>query len=413
MENLKKLYDATKPHFSSDLSFEDFARGMADKDKRLKFYAAIKPLSDNFDANYLESKIAPDIVKMQLPEDGSFKMGDPWTFGMKKALNQAAGAAKALDLYLPPETVNPIMASFIQPTGKMPSLSESKKINEMRTTVKESKESTLRPLGEGMEKTAQGIKADAPQGLEDLPWYDWRKAYATIAQETLPMAAFMGAGAINPVLGTMYIGLVESGDALQSMRDYEEQTGVKIPMAKKKAIMMAVGVINAALERTGIETLLGRGLLSKAMKRRLVRFAVKVATEGITEGLQELSQIFGEKVYKPEVKDKLSRFVEAVYGGAVLAGGASGPVEAAGAATDAYLGYGNMFEKALGQANADIAKEMAMDNSARTTIEDVTGINVELPEDVPVETEPMNPDDCCNGGYAGGKLRFNSGNASL
>jgi DNA repair protein RadC len=380
--NIRKLWETVKDGYDVG-DYDNFLKNMEDPKKRVGFYDTIGKEYDLGEPEEFDAK-----VRMGLWKDRNYPeatLGDPLTYGLKNAAEQAAGAARAAD-YL----VNPFMAStaLVDPTYGSPILPAKDRLSAIELQDKmiedaEAGKGVGDRIGKKLDKVAGEIDAEAPRNLETLPRYNWKRMWGTLAPEIAPMGVFMGANKI-PGLGKAYMGLVEAGDALASMREYEARTGIKIPVATKQIIMGSVGIVNSALESFGISTLLGKGVMTKYMKKRITSFLVKTATEGFQEGLQELSQVFGAKVYNPNVQNVLKRFTDAVYGGSLM-GGMSGPVEAVGGAVD-MMTNNRLIDKAQAEAREQVARNEFLDNSAYQTIKDVTGQDL-TPQEAPPQQE--------------------------
>ncbi len=159
----------------------------------------------------------------------------------------------------------------------------------------------------------------APKKLQE--WIDPQRIWNAFWENAPVTAALGGAYVLNPVLGTALMGAVEGGAVAEEMQDYEKRTGKKIPELQRRAVPIAAGVINAALERTGIETILGRGALGKRVKRRLVKAIISAGTEGVTEGTQEVVSVLSAIGYDKEgAKGASDRIIQSVYAGLVTGG---------------------------------------------------------------------------------------------
>lgn len=130
----------------------------------------------------------------------------------------------------------------------------------------------------------------------------------------------------NPALGSAIMVAIEGGSMKEAVDLYEEETGEELSFKQRNLIPIAVGAINAALERTGIETILGRGL-GKYAKRRITRGLISAGVEAGTEGLQELNSVFGELGFDEEAqKGMTKRVFEGFYGGLITGGIMSGAI---------------------------------------------------------------------------------------
>lgn len=144
--------------------------------------------------------------------------------------------------------------------------------------------------------------------------------------EGIPLlGGFIAASAVNPVLGTAMMAAIEGGSSAEGLRKYEEETGVIVPEWQKKTIPLAVGIINAYLEKAMLPTLMGKGA-GKAVKSKLARLLIAGSTEGLEETVQAGVTMLGEAGYgKPhENKQVMTELLENFYGGFVLGGAARG-----------------------------------------------------------------------------------------
>ena len=168
---------------------------------------------------------------------------------------------------------------------------------------------------------AVGDFARSPQGWEYLDPRRWAMA---IGEQGPLTAALAAAYVANPVLGTALMFGVEGGETINSLNEYEKQTGTPINPNVKAFAAAIVGATNALFEKFGIESMLGKipGLKSKVIKALLAP-----AGEGGTEVLQEINQMLAEyygadaPLFTPDNWDRLK---QSLYGGIVLgfAGGA-------------------------------------------------------------------------------------------
>lgn len=161
--------------------------------------------------------------------------------------------------------------------------------------------------------------ARAPEKFSE--WLQPKRIW-TAFWENAPLTAALGVGyAVNPIFGTMMMAAVEGGGSKEAIDDYEKKTGVRLSEAQRRGIPIAVGAVNAALEKTGIETLLGKGPLGKVAKNRIVKTLISSATESTTEALQELVSIYMELGYDENAAaDMGQRTLQSFYGGLVTGG---------------------------------------------------------------------------------------------
>jgi hypothetical protein len=121
-----------------------------------------------------------------------------------------------------------------------------------------------------------------------------------IAENAPLMATLMFSYIMNPVAGTALMFGVEGGDAAQMMDQMEDELGIKVSPENKALTTLAVGGINAALERVGIDQIT-QGIL-RPYKSRIVMAMLGAGAEGGTEFIQEWTQILAEAGVKDDPK---------------------------------------------------------------------------------------------------------------
>lgn len=255
----------------------------------------------------LDPSLFPD---QQKREEGS--IGDPLRGGVKLAIQALGGS-------VPRQFANMVR---VLPPGFL----------NMSPAVAED----LDNIAAAADKLAEGIKAApptgeyarAPQTIGEA--LDPARIYQVIGQQGPLMAALAASYIANPVLGTALMFGVEGGETSKALEEHEKQTGKPINPNVKLFASTLVGAANSALERTGIEAVLGR---IPGLKSKIVRLALSPAIEGGTEGLQEINQMLAQSLgadaplLTPENLDQLK---QAIYGGVVLGavgGGISQGVE--------------------------------------------------------------------------------------
>lgn len=140
--------------------------------------------------------------------------------------------------------------------------------------------------------------------------------------ENAPLTATLaGAYVLNPAIGTMMMMAVEGGSEKEAVDDYEKRTGKKLNALQRKGIPIAVGAVNAALEKTGIDVMLGKGVGGRVARNRIVKSLISAGTEGATEAGQELVSVLGELGFNSDAAQDLSqRTLQSFYGGLVTGG---------------------------------------------------------------------------------------------
>jgi len=155
----------------------------------------------------------------------------------------------------------------------------------------------------------------APDSFFD---YIYPKIPQTVLQQGPLMAAFLGTTLANPTAGTALMFGVEGGSTMRTIQEYEEGTGKPVDPYTKMFAPLVVGSFNAALEKTGVDIILGK-LKVPGVNSKLLQVLMGALGEGGTETLQEVNQIIAEAGYQEEVpKDIGNRLFEIFYGGLVL-----------------------------------------------------------------------------------------------
>lgn len=147
---------------------------------------------------------------------------------------------------------------------------------------------------------------------------DPERALQVALEQGPGMAVNVAMTLANPTVGTAFIIASEGGETLSNLDALERRTGEKISETEKLVLATAVGGFNGALEKLGIDVVLGN---IPGLRSRIARLAISPFSEGVTEGLQEINQIiaenFGEGVFEITEED-LQQIGTAVYGGGVL-----------------------------------------------------------------------------------------------
>lgn len=131
-----------------------------------------------------------------------------------------------------------------------------------------------------------------------------------------PMTLAFGAASIaNPMLATLWMSATEGGQVAQSIQEYEEATGQKVPAWQSKLGVLAVGAINGQLEKIGAEALVGK-LFKGQIASRLMNVLLAAPTEGFTEALQQGTQVLVESGFAPRTSEQaMIEILESFYGG--------------------------------------------------------------------------------------------------
>ncbi len=126
--------------------------------------------------------------------------------------------------------------------------------------------------------------------------------------ESLPQTvAILAANIVNPMFGLAYMFGVEGGGAVEEALEVAPDLSAK----EQGAIIMGVGSVNAALEKTGIDAILGKSAIGKKLRSNIARALFVAVTEGTTETVQELNtalQVAG--ITGTEVENLQERLLE-------------------------------------------------------------------------------------------------------
>lgn len=192
-----------------------------------------------------------------------------------------------------------------------------------------------KPIIERAEKLEEWASQEFPPGdlsqkyrkpPESIKEYITDPKRAAMALTQIPrMGVFVGSTLIHPALGMAVMYAAEGGESAKSIQEYEKQTGEKVDDDIKMMIPIAVGSINAALEKVGIDKILKVAKIP-GLKGKLFQSIISTATEGSTEGLQEIVSILGESGYNDEAKEfkkQIPRVIESSYMGLILGAGGS------------------------------------------------------------------------------------------
>ncbi len=154
-----------------------------------------------------------------------------------------------------------------------------------------------------------GVKAEEADVAWDALWKEgeWElmqkivldpEAWGAFIGNALPSLylAYRSGGSIP------FIAWLESLEASENARDYEEQTGEKIDDANFVTAVGIAGGVNAFLEKAGLDSVLGK--FAKPGRFSTLRgFVTGMAGEGSTEGLQEIVQNLSALNYDEELRE--------------------------------------------------------------------------------------------------------------
>lgn len=174
---------------------------------------------------------------------------------------------------------------------------------------------------------ATGKYARGLEGPGDV--FDPKRVYKTLAENSGQLVILAGLNAISPVLGMAVIGAMEGAGVGATFVQYEQNTGKKVDPTIKTVAPILVGVANAALEKVGLDKILGpRGTGTRG---RIMHALIAGFSEGTTEAIQQVNSIIATLPVDPKTGGEIGReLVESFYAGALLgtvAGGIFGEPE--------------------------------------------------------------------------------------
>ncbi|KPK66552.1 MAG: hypothetical protein AMS21_01980 [Gemmatimonas sp. SG8_38_2] len=117
-------------------------------------------------------------------------------------------------------------------------------------------------------------------------------------------AAYLASQTGSPM---SFMGWMEAMDQAGNINEFEEMTGSEISDDQYVIATSVTGAVNAALEKTGLDAILGKLPGGKSLVGRL---ALAMTGEGATEFLQETMQNVAGLVYDEETRDKLNTALE-------------------------------------------------------------------------------------------------------
>jgi len=107
--------------------------------------------------------------------------------------------------------------------------------------------------------------------------------------------------------GLPFMGWMEAMDSAQNAQQFEEMTGEQISDGEFAAATASAGAINAVLEKTGLDAILGKLPGGKSL---VGRFLLALGTEGGTEFIQEVVQNLSALIYDEEERDQLNEAID-------------------------------------------------------------------------------------------------------
>lgn len=182
-------------------------------------------------------------------------------------------------------------------------------------------QNVLNDVSEQLTQAVESIPTDVSTGKEKGEYTQPISSFGELTDPTriaagviqnLPlMLTFMGTMALNPATGIALIAGVEGGEASRAMDDWEDQTGEIINPKTRAMTTLAVGAINASLEKIGIESIFSA--LNVPIKGRFMQALLATGTEGSTEFAQEWTQILAEAGYRGSAETLHQRFYQELF----------------------------------------------------------------------------------------------------
>lgn len=368
-KNLRKAYESAKKHYSLP-DFETFKADMADPEKLGRFHSSLTkhysvPDIDQFSKDMgfgqepsgklyesgmqdLASAITgksqinlsevPNvneelIRKAAAPETGFEKIGgvdpvdDPGDFGQRGLQLASDAGAGAVDF------MSNLVTEFAP--HSMPGLQMEADPSQISDAVR-NLTAHLNP------KPARGKYARGPKSVQEA--LDPTRIQMIVGEQGPLMVALIGASVANPKLGAAMMFAVEGGESYSQMSQYEKRTGQKLDDHEKLLIASGVGAFNAALEKLGIDSILGK---IPGIKQKLLKIASAPAMEGTTEAWQEANHMIAQSGYSGDplfTAENWDRMKHSFYAGAVMGTAAGGSIQGIKAGVDYVSGFGETLE---------------------------------------------------------------------
>lgn len=152
-------------------------------------------------------------------------------------------------------------------------------------------------------RQARSIDADGATGVLARPaetvleHLDPRRIGMTINEAAPTLMGVMAASLIAPPVGIGVAGTMGAGSTREELARIEMTSDSKLSPSAKAIAPIAVGALNAALERTGADKVL-RSVGAKGVREKILKALVAGFTEGVTESAQEAIQISGVEITK-------------------------------------------------------------------------------------------------------------------
>ena len=280
----------------------------------------------------------------------------------------AVNALRAASVFVPGEETAPI--SLVRDRGKKvprPKFTEQSIVN----TADKARQAILEKT-EFIPEPPPEIARDPEQFIE---WLQPERVWNAFWNNAPLTGVLAGATVLNPAVGTMLMAAVEGGSEKEAVDDYEKKTGQKLNSLQRRGIPIVVGAVNAALEKVGIDVILGKGVFGRAGRNAIARALITSSTEGVTETGQEIVSILGELGFDPNgAEDMKSRLQQAFYGGIVTGGVIGGVIpsqtteETTGDVKSGSFGVSGDFG-ALSVPEIDIGDKTAEEFASRQPVE--------------------------------------------
>jgi len=251
------------------------------------------PINNNSNPPDTGKEVSTDTpTPIPVSEEG---VGDAWQRGFATAIN---ASGDALNLF------HGMGKDIAEATGLPPG-----------TIIRDIKD-WLYAKGEDLFNSAEPSTLKPAENF--LDYLDPERVYQVVAEGLPLMGSLIATTYANPTVGGAILFGIEGGSTRKSIDEYEQRTGKKVDPFLKNFASISVGAANAALEKLGINTILGKGLSSK-IKGKLFNLGLSTIVEGGTEGAQEINQILGKYIATGELDKNIGdRFVKALYSGLVL-----------------------------------------------------------------------------------------------
>ena len=215
-------------------------------------------------------------------------VGDAFKIGLLNLRNMAADAMDALGYLasLTPETPTGMsmgggLSTQYQTT---PTIEHTKQVEKMNAALDLTTSVTDKIREDvGEDYVALHIK---PEQYSFAKGFTPKAMAITIAEQGPQMLAYMASSALNPVVGVLAMAATETGSSMSAIRDYEKRSGKKVSDDVKLAIPLVAGAAKAALEYTGVSTILGKGPIARLATGKVA----KAILAGVTESGEEVSQ---------------------------------------------------------------------------------------------------------------------------